>query len=1026
MRAILALSSSLGLTLLLVALPASAGGEALQPRLVIEEGEEGSSLFVETPGEGGEALRHLLRERAENPTPGATGGDPAGLAAFVTWSEGAGEDWFSYSRDQGATWVPARRLSTELRLLDGPARPGAALPSPRAGLAQTETGRLHLVQFRTVGLPEWRAALRAAGAEVFSYLPHNAHIVRMDPSLASRVAALDFVERVEPYHPSYRLEPELRDWLETGGGGELRVRAMTPQWGPEGKARLAAAAESAGARVAAYWPSGHVLELWVTSAQLRLLAGHDDLVWADRWTPKETDMDLVREDAGTNWLETNDGYCGQGVRGEVMDSGIQQDHMDFDGVLMHTVASVASHGTSTYGIVFGNGDRDGDGQAQGTGHMPCQEAQGIFADYDALGDRFVHTEELTQDPYFASFQSNSWGNARTRAYTSVSSEMDDIIWRLDFAITQSQSNAGSQDSRPQAWAKNIISVGGIRHYGTLDTSDDAWAGGASIGPASDGRIKPDVSYWYDGIYTTTTGNSYTSGFGGTSAATPEVAGVLGLMVQMWSENVWGTDPVGSTIFERQPHFGTIKGLLVNNARQYPFSGAGADLTRVHQGWGRPNAQVARERAARSFIVDQDTPLQVGTQALYELEVAQGETELKVTMVYPDPPGTTSSTLHRINDLDLKVTSPSSTVYHGNVGLDASPYSLPGGSPNGVDTVENVFVEDPEPGLWTVEVLAAEINQDAHLDTGVDDAVFALVVTGAAPETGECGNGLREGAEECDGDDLGGAVCSGVGCSGGTLACLGDCTFDTSQCSGCPVCGNGSCDFGEDCADCPADCISDSASTCGNGVCEAADGEDCVTCPDDCNGIQTGSPAGRYCCGGGGGKNPVDCSDSRCATGGNTCLPTPAYLYCCGDEVCEGAEDELSCGLDCAPPAGPGEAAAWPSGMLRVTGYDAGTDTLSLSYGVPCSATNHVIEFGALDAASLSTYDWSGQECGVGATGFHDWSVGGLPESLFFVIVAQDGTSSGSYGTDGAGQERPEDAASLDCPLPQSLGDRCDQ
>ena len=81
---------------------------------------------------------------------------------------------------------------------------------------------------------------------------------------------------------------------------------------------------------------------------------------------------------------------------------------------------------------------------------------------------------------------------------------------LDIAITQSQSNNGNRSSRPQAWAKNVISVGGVKHYDTLDTSDDAWAGGASIGPAFDGRIKPDVSYWYDYIYTTTTGSGWRS------------------------------------------------------------------------------------------------------------------------------------------------------------------------------------------------------------------------------------------------------------------------------------------------------------------------------------------------------------------------------------------------------------------------------------------------------------------------------------------------------------------------------------
>jgi hypothetical protein len=49
--------------------------------------------------------------------------------------------------------------------------------------------------------------------------------------------------------------------------------------------------------------------------------------------------------------------------------------------------------------------------------------------------------------------------------------------------------------------------------------------------------------------------------------------------------------------------------------------------------------------------------------------------------------------------------------------------------------------------------------------------------------GECGNGLQEDPEECDGSDLAGMSCADVGAfTGGTLACAGDCTFDTSQCT----------------------------------------------------------------------------------------------------------------------------------------------------------------------------------------------------------------------------------------------------
>jgi serine protease AprX len=202
------------------------------------------------------------------------------------------------------------------------------------------------------------------------------------------------------------------------------------------------------------------------------------------------------------------------------------------------------------------------------------------------------------------------------------------------------------------------------------------------------------------------------------------------MVQMWSDNVWNTDPTGSTVFQRQPHASTIKALLINNAQQYTFSGTGHDLTRTHQGWGRPSVQVARERAAASIVVDEEAYLAQGQKATYPVDVVPGQSELKVTMTYPDPPGTPSASLHRVNDLSLKVTSPSGAVYHGNNGLLAGNYSTPGGSPNTIDTVENVFVANPEAGSWTVEVAAAAINQDGCRRSRQIDSVFALVVTGA--------------------------------------------------------------------------------------------------------------------------------------------------------------------------------------------------------------------------------------------------------------------------------------------------------
>lgn len=118
----------------------------------------------------------------------------------------------------------------------------------------------------------------------------------------------------------------------------------------------------------------------------------------------------------------------------------------------------------------------------------------------------------------------------------------------------------------------------------------------------------------------------------------------------------------------------------------------------------------------------------------------------------------------------------------------------------------------------------------------------------------------------------------------------------------PACGNGTCDPGEDCATCAADCDIPGGATCGNGVCEAGDGEDCVSCPADCNGRQGGNPNRRFCCGDGDGTNPVSCGDARCAADGNTCTDVPSPGACCGDTVCEGPENSANCALDCGPGA----------------------------------------------------------------------------------------------------------------------------
>ncbi len=276
----------------------------------------------------------------------------------------------------------------------------------------------------------------------------------------------------------------------------------------------------------------------------------------------------------------------------------------------------------------------------------------------------------------------------------------------------------------------------------------------------------------------------------------------------------------------------------------------------------------------------------------------------------------------------------------------------------------------------------------------DKGTAACVSSAAA-----CPNGLREGAEECDTQDLGGKVkCNEVDPTfdGGTLACNAACAFDYTKCckNACTTNGAKQCTGGavKTCLPSSTGCLAwgtptsckegcdaqaidcKPASTCGNGkkdAGEACDGGDlggatCVSYDSkyaggtlSCSGACSLTPSG--CC-----QNDPTCAAlgahcsgpntlTTCTKAPNGCL-TAQSSTCpngCGVDACKGAPNPCV-GVNC------GAHGTCSGGACQCSGGWSGTDCSTPPD--PC-AGNNCSGHGTCSSGFCQCFGgWSGTDC----------------------------------------------------------------
>ncbi|HEX7319365.1 MAG TPA: S8 family serine peptidase [bacterium] len=618
-----------------------------------------------------------------------------------------------------------------------------------------EKSEYYIVHFNSPIYQQSKDQLEAAGAQIYSYLPNYAFIVRMDDIAQAKVAACDFIDWVGIYQPSYKLSSQ--DEFKSLSGTHVVTILLYADAGAENvmnylrsnKAVIKDVAESK-------WDK--LINAEINLALVPELAKFDEVSWIEPWHKMELDNNSVQWVLQT-CINGNRHVWDMGIRGngELMstcDTGVRTSHYAFRStssswittwgnypndrkIIGYQPANTMGAGYADFGDEAVNyyhgshtaGTCSGDDTLNAADTRDGLAIKGRLYFLDGGGSNgavylYPNLNTLWAIPYNGNAAgsvklcSNSWGSNANGSYTSNSAQCDQFMWdHKDFLLFFSNGNngPGSGTVGSPATAKNVVSVGSCNNstgYATLSSF-------SSRGPCDDGRRKPTILTPGNTVYSVNGGGDagYT-GMQGTSMSSPGAMGAGVLVRQYFTDGFYPTGAANSSD-SIAPSAALMKAVLVNGADN---SMSGYTVPDNNIGWGRVDLDSVlyfTGDAKKLAIVDEATGLSTGQFVEYDYNVLSGSVPLRVALVWTDYPGAAGGAHNIINDLHLTVTDPNNVVYLGNV--YSGGQSATGGSADTVNVEECVRRNSPTAGNWTIRVDAS------HVPNGPQP--FAIVVTG---------------------------------------------------------------------------------------------------------------------------------------------------------------------------------------------------------------------------------------------------------------------------------------------------------
>ncbi|MGC9060015.1 MAG: S8 family serine peptidase, partial [Thermoplasmata archaeon] len=630
-------------------------------------------------------------------------------------------------------------------------------------------GKYFLVQFAGMPSADDIAKLTDAGAKILMYFPYNTYLVYGNVDAMKEISGKNGIRYVGNYGKEYKVHPALVNKIGKFG---ITIQIYADE---NLKYTLKTIGDYA-ERIYMNYPKGdfYIVKAEISHMALRKIVDLEDVLWIEPFSfPTLLDEVAVEIHSGPysgagGYIQSM-GWQGDGVIVGLADTGLDDGnystmHPDLQGRVVglidytetNTSDGIAEdrygHGTHCAGIIAGNaatGMTDENGYLYGYGMAPKAKVvmQRIFDDDGWWAYNYpvsVMTSEAANNS--VKIHSNSWG-------ASVAGDYDDLSQDFDWAVRDANpynsqkdmityifaagnEGPGTQTVGSPGTAKNVITVAASENYrpnlGSYGDNPEEIAAFSSRGPAADGRWKPEIAgvgTWVASALSSSASpgwgwgniNEYYEWCGGTSMATPHVAGGAVLFFEYYSK-----------IYGKEPTPALVKAALINGADDMRGGeyGGSAPIPNEDEGWGRMNLTKVIQPDFGVAYVDGGFNLKTGDVFEKDVQVLDGSKPLKVTMSYLDMPAAISANPTLVNDLNLIVIAPDNTIYYGNA--FANGWSAPTGTPDARNNLENVFIKQPVPGTYRIIVYALNVVQDAVNETAAIDQDFSLVISGNIP------------------------------------------------------------------------------------------------------------------------------------------------------------------------------------------------------------------------------------------------------------------------------------------------------